>query len=153
MALEVANKTDDSGFWSSADEHPKIKALPGTGACWTGLAPRYSLGVPSRNSSFLSSSCVATQSEKMTGASFDEYVQHTTGQFGGMGELLGGQALLEVAKKSKSHAALMPSSQRWHLLSSKRHRRHSWAWAELPRGSSMTWPQGWFKFHQRCYSI
>ena len=79
MVLEVPNKTDDSGFWSSADKHPKIEVLPGTGACWTGLGPRYSLGAPARNSSFLSGSCAATQSEKMTGVSFDEYVQHTAG--------------------------------------------------------------------------
>ena len=77
--LEVANKTDDSGFWSSTDEHPKMEVLPGTGTCWTGLMPRYSFGAPAGNSSFLSSSCAATQSEKTTGASFDEYVQHAAG--------------------------------------------------------------------------
>ena len=45
IALEVANKTNDSGFQSGANEHPKIEVLPGTGTHWTGLTPRYSLGV------------------------------------------------------------------------------------------------------------
>ena len=59
------------------------------------MVPSYSLGVPARSSSFLSSSHAATQSEKVTGASFDKYVEHATGRFGSMGELMGGQVLLK----------------------------------------------------------
>ena len=95
MALDVANKTDDSGFWSGTDEHPKIKVLPGTGTHWTGMAPSYLLGAPAGSLSFFSSSHAATQSQKLTGASFDEYVQHAAGQFGSVGELMGGQVLLK----------------------------------------------------------
>ena len=88
--LDVANKTDDSGFRSGANKHPKIKVLPGTGTHWTDMAPSYSLGAPARSSSFLSSSHAATQSEKTTGVSFDKYVQHATGRFGSVGKLMGG---------------------------------------------------------------
>ena len=95
VALEVANKTNDSGFQSGTNEHSKIEVLPGNGTRWTGLPQRYSLGAPARNSSFLSGSRVATQSEKTTGASFDQYIQHAAGRSGRVGELMGGQALLQ----------------------------------------------------------
>ena len=152
--LDMANKTDDSGFWSSFDENPKIKVLSGAGTCWTGMTPRYSLGVLAGSSSFLSSSHPATQSEKATGASFDEYIQHATGQTN-LGELMGGQALLKDVPPQVNwwncvswlmtrlilHAVSTPSSLTRCSLSSKRCRQHSWAQVVSLRSSSMTWPQ------------
>ena len=91
--LEVANKTDDSGFRSSIEDNPKIEVLPHSGMSWTSKAPSYLLGVSTGSSSFLSSSHTVPGSEKVSGASFDDFVNESAGQ-SGIGELMKGQVLL-----------------------------------------------------------
>ena len=43
MVMDIANKTDDSGFHSGAEDNPKIEVLTGSGMTWTGKVPSYSL--------------------------------------------------------------------------------------------------------------
>ena len=154
MALDVANKTDDSGFWSSFKESPRIEVLMGAGTQWTGVAPMYPVGMLVGSLSFLSSSCLAMRNKMVLGMSFDDYVQKTTGR-SGIGELIGGQALLKDYTSQLSwnncrswpmsswilHAASTRSFPTWHLPSSKRCRRHSWAQVVSLRSLAMTWPQ------------
>ena len=74
-AMEVANKTDNSGFWSSIEDIPKIKVLMGSGMTWmTGKGSSYSLKLPGMSSSFQDSSHAASWSGAVSGASFDAYL-------------------------------------------------------------------------------
>ena len=82
MPLDVANKTNDSGFRSSFDENPST--------LWTGVVPTYPVGVSAGSSSFLSSSRLAMWNRTVSGVSFDEYVQKTA-RWSGIDELMGGQ--------------------------------------------------------------
>ena len=55
MVLKVANRTNDSGFWSSVKHGNKIEVLTGVGVHWTSVVPEYPLGVLAGSSSFQSS--------------------------------------------------------------------------------------------------
>ena len=93
MATEIANKTDDSSFCSSAEDNPKIEVLMGTETTWTGKVPSYSLGAPVMGTSILHSSHTVSRSGKMSEASFDAYV-NAIADGSGVAELMGGEALL-----------------------------------------------------------
>ena len=94
-ALDVANKTDDSGFQSGIEDGNKIEALVGAGTQWTGVTPRYQLGVSAESLSLQSSHLAGQFStgDVASGTSFDQYVQRTA-QSSGISKLMGGQALL-----------------------------------------------------------
>ena len=47
---EIANKTDDSGFHSGAEDNSKIKPLSGPGTTWMGKVPSYLLRAPAVSS-------------------------------------------------------------------------------------------------------
>ena len=91
--MEVANKTDDSGFCSSAEDNPKIEVLTGSETTWTGKAPSYSLRATVVSYSAWSSSQTASHSKEVSGASFDAYV-NVNADGSGTAELMRGQALL-----------------------------------------------------------
>ena len=93
-AMEVANKTDDSSFHSSAEDNPKIEVLMDSGTTWTGKAPLYSLRAPVVSSSVLHSSRTVSRSGEVSGASFDAYV-NANADGSRIVELMGGQALLQ----------------------------------------------------------
>ena len=88
-AMEVANKTDNSGFRSSAEDNPKIKVLTGSETIWTGKAPSYSLRALAVSYSTWSSSQMASHSGEVSGASFDAYV-NANADGSGIAELMGG---------------------------------------------------------------
>ena len=92
-ATDIANKTDDSGFHSSAEDNPKIEPLSSSRTTWTGKVPLYSLRVLTVSYSTWSGTHMASHSREVSGASFDAYVNaHTDGS--SVAELMGGQALL-----------------------------------------------------------
>ena len=68
-AMDIANKTDDSGFRSRAEDNPKIEALTGSGTTWMGKVPLYSLRAPAVSYSTRSSSQMASCSGEVSGAS------------------------------------------------------------------------------------
>ena len=89
-AREVANKTDDSGFWSGVEDNSKIEVLAGPGIIWTtGTAPLYPWQPTDPTSSSQDNSNTASQ----CGASFNAYLQENTSWYGIM-ELMGGQRFL-----------------------------------------------------------
>ena len=93
MVTEIANKTDDSGFHSGTEDNSKIKPLSGPRTTWTGKVPSYSLRVPAVSCSTQSSMHTVSCSREVSGASFDAFLNtHADGS--GIGELMGGQALL-----------------------------------------------------------
>ena len=95
--LEVANKTDDSGFQSSVEDGSRIKVLSGIGTQWTATLPSYQLGMSEGSSSF-QSSCPAGQLSAWdiaSGMSFNQFVQRTA-QTSGIRELMGGQSALSA---------------------------------------------------------
>ena len=50
--MEVAKKTDDSGFWSGIEDNPRIKVLVGSSVTWTtGTALSYPLKLAGLSSS------------------------------------------------------------------------------------------------------
>ena len=90
---EIANKTDDSSFHSGAEDNSKIKPLSGPGTTWTGKVPLYSFRAPAVSCSTQSGMHTASHSGEVSGASFDAFLNaHADGS--GVGELMGGQALL-----------------------------------------------------------
>ena len=91
-ATDIANKMDDSGFRSSAEDNSKIEPLSRPGTTWMGKVPSHALRAPAVGS--WSSMRMASRSEEVTGASFDAFINaHAEGS--GIGELMGGQALLQ----------------------------------------------------------
>ena len=91
MATEIATKTDDSSFCSEAEDNTRLEVISGPRTSWTGKAPSYSLKAPAVCSQ--SSMHMVSHSEEATGSSFDAFLrEHTDGS--GVGELMGGQALL-----------------------------------------------------------
>ena len=90
-ATEIVNKTDDSSFHSGAEDNSRIEPISSPGMSWMGKVPSYSLRVPAVGSQ--SGMHMASHSEEATGSSFDAFVKdHANGS--GVGELMGGQALL-----------------------------------------------------------
>ena len=87
MATEIANKTDDSGFCSSAEDNSMIRPLSPPGTTWMGKVPLYSLRAPAVSTQ--SGMHTASHSEEVTGASFNAFINaHANGS--GIGELMGG---------------------------------------------------------------
>ena len=64
---DIANKTDDSGFSSGAEDNPKIKPLSGPGTTWTGKVPSYSLRVLTVSYSTQSNTHMASHSGAVWG--------------------------------------------------------------------------------------
>ena len=90
-ATEIATKTDDSGFCSDAEDNTRLEVISGPRTSWMGKAPSYSLKAPTVGSQ--SSMHMASHSKEATGSSFDAFLrEHANGS--GVGELMGGQALL-----------------------------------------------------------
>ena len=87
---EIANKTDDSGFRSGTD-NSRIEPISSPGTSWMGKVPSYLLRAPAVGSQ--SGMHMASHSEEVTGSSFDAFLKERT-DGSGMGELMGGQALL-----------------------------------------------------------
>ena len=94
MVTEIANKTDDSGFCSGAEDNSKIKPLSSPGTTWTGKVPLYSLRALAVSCSTQSSMHTESCSGEVSGASFDAFLNARTNG-SGIGELMGGQALLQ----------------------------------------------------------
>ena len=92
-ATEIAKKTDDSGFCSGTEDNSKIKPLSSPGTTWTGKVPSYSLRAPVVSCSTWSSMHTASHSGEVSGVSFDAFLNTCT-DGSGIGELMGGQALL-----------------------------------------------------------
>ena len=91
-ATEIATKMDDSGFCSDAEDNSRLEVILGPRTSWTGKAPLYSLKalVVGSQSGMHMASC----SEEATKSSFDAFLrEHADGS--GVGELMGGQALLQ----------------------------------------------------------
>ena len=89
---EIATKMDDSGFHSDAEDNDRVEVIPGPGTSWTGKAPLYSLKAPAVGSQ--SSMHMASRSEEATRSSFDTFLRECA-KGSGVGELMGGQALLQ----------------------------------------------------------
>ena len=87
MAKDIANKTDDSGFWSGTEDNPKIKPLSGPRTTRMGDVPSYSLKAPVVNTQ--SGMSTASHSEEVTGASFDAFLNARADR-SGVSELMGG---------------------------------------------------------------
>ena len=88
---EIATKTDDSGFCSDAEDNDQVEVIPGPGTSWMGKAPSYSLKALAvgSQSGMHTPSC----SKEATGSSFDTFLRERA-EGSGIGELMGGQALL-----------------------------------------------------------
>ena len=93
MVTEIANKTDDSGFCSGAEDNLKIEPLSSPKMTWMGKVPSYSLRALAVSCSTQSSMHMASCSREMSGASFDTFLNVRT-DGSSIGELMGGQALL-----------------------------------------------------------
>ena len=89
---EIATKTDDSGFHSDAEDNTRLEVISGPGTSWTGKAPSYSLKAPAVGSQ--SSMHMASCSEEVTRSNFDAFLKERADK-SGIGELMGGQALLQ----------------------------------------------------------
>ena len=90
-ATEIATKMDDSGFCSDAEDNTQLEVILGPGTSWTGRVPSYSLKALAMGSQ--SSTHMASCSEEVAGSSFDAFLKECT-HGSGVGELMGGQALL-----------------------------------------------------------
>ena len=89
---EIATKMEDSGFHSDAEDGTQLEVISGPGTSWTGRMPLYSLKVLVVGSQ--SGMHTASHSEEVTRSSFDAFLkEHADGS--GVGELMGGQALLQ----------------------------------------------------------
>ena len=93
MVTEIANKTDDSGFCSGAEDNSKVEPLSSPRMTWMGKVPSYSLRALAVSCSTQSSMHMAFCSREMSGASFDTFLNVCT-DGSSIGELMGGQALL-----------------------------------------------------------
>ena len=88
---EIATKKDNSGFHSDAEDNTWLEVISGPGTSWKGKAPSYSLKALAVGSQ--SGMHMASCSEEATGSSFNAFLrEHADGS--GIGELIGGQALL-----------------------------------------------------------
>ena len=88
---EIATKTDDSGFRSDAEDNTRLEVISGPRTSWTSRVPLYSLRALAVGSQ--SGMHMASHSEEVTGSSFNAFLkEHANGS--GVGELMGGQALL-----------------------------------------------------------
>ena len=85
---EIANKTDDSGFCSGAEDNSKIRPLSPPRTTWMGKVPLRAPAVSTQSGMHM-----ASHIEEVTGASFDAFVNACADR-SGIGELMGGQALL-----------------------------------------------------------
>ena len=89
---EIATKTGDSSFRSDAEDNDQVEAILGPGATWMGKVPSYPLKALTVGSQ--SGMHMAFRSEGATESSFDTFLrEHAKGS--GIGELMGGQALLQ----------------------------------------------------------
>ena len=90
-ATEIATKMDDSGFHSDAEDNDWVEAILGPRTSWMGKAPSYSLKALTVGSQ--GGMHTVSSSEEATKSSFDTFLrEHAKGS--GIGELIGGQALL-----------------------------------------------------------
>ena len=92
MATEIATKMDDSGFCSDAEDGTRLEVISGPRTSWTGRVPSYSLKAPAVGSQ--SGMHTASRSEEVTGSSFNAFLKERANG-SGVGELMGGQALLQ----------------------------------------------------------
>ena len=88
---KIAAKTDNSSFCSDAEDNDRVEIILGPGTSWTGKAPSYSLKAPAVGSQ--SGMHTASFSKGATESSFDTFLRERT-KGSGIGELMGGQALL-----------------------------------------------------------
>ena len=88
---EIANKMDDSSFHSGTEDNSRIEPISSPGTSWMGNVPLYSLKVLAVGSQ--SGMHTASHSEEVTGSSFNAFLKEHANR-SGMGELMGGQALL-----------------------------------------------------------
>ena len=88
---EIATKTDDSGFRSDAEDNDQVEAILGPRAAWTGKVPSYLLKALTVGSQ--SSMHTGSHSKGATESSFDTFLRECA-EGSGVGELMGGQALL-----------------------------------------------------------
>ena len=85
-ATEIANKTDDSGFCSNAEDYTQLEVISGPGTSWMGRVPLYSLKAPAVDSQ--SGMHTAFHSEEVTRSSFDAFLKECT-DVSSVGELMG----------------------------------------------------------------
>ena len=91
MATEIATKIDDSGFCSDTEDTHKLEVISSPGTTWMGKVPSYALRALAVSSQI--GMHMASHSQEMTRSSFDAFLKERT--YGsGLGELMGGQALL-----------------------------------------------------------
>ena len=90
-ATEIATKMDDSSFHSDAEDNTRLEVISGPGTSWMGRVPLYSLKALAMGSQ--SSMHTASYSKEVTRSSFDAFLKECT-DGSGVGELMGGQALL-----------------------------------------------------------
>ena len=88
---EIATKTDNSSFRSEAEDNTRLEVISGPGTPWMGKVPSYSLKAPVVGSQ--SGMHMASRSEEATRSSFDAFLRECADR-SGIGELMGGQALL-----------------------------------------------------------
>ena len=152
MVTEIDTKTNDSSFHSEAEDYTQLEVISGPRTSWTGKAPFYSLKslVVGSQSSMHMASC----SEEATGSSFDAFLREHADR-SGIGELMGGQALLWdyttatelkqlrgwLMNKYRSHATSTSNSLTRHSPFCRRFMRRLLVPAALHRSSLMTWPQ------------
>ena len=91
-ATKVAAKMDDSGFCSDAEDNDWLEVIPGPKMSWMGKVPSYSLRALTVGSQ--SGMYMASCSEEATGSCFDAFLRERA-EASGIGELMGGQALLQ----------------------------------------------------------
>ena len=88
---EIATKTDDSSFCSNAEDNAWLEVISGPGTSWMGRVLSYSLKAPAVGSQ--SGMHMVSHSEEVMGSSFDAFLKECA-DGSGVGELIGGQALL-----------------------------------------------------------
>ena len=112
--MQVANKTDDSGFCSGIEYNSKIKALMGSGMTSTGKVLLYSLRAYALH--------MASHSKEVSRASFDAYLNENA-SWSGVAELMGGEALLwdctTAAKLKQLHKLANEQIQITHCFDTK----------------------------------
>ena len=91
-ATEIATKMDDSSFHSNAEDNTQLEVISGPGTSWTGRVPSYSLKVLAVGSQ--SGIHMASHSEEVPRSSFNAFLKECA-DGSGVGELMGGQALLQ----------------------------------------------------------
>ena len=92
MVTEIATKMDNSSFRSDAEDNTQLEVILGPGTSWMGKVPSYSLKAPAVGSQ--SSMHMVSRNEEVTGSSFDAFLKEHANR-SGVGELMGGQALLQ----------------------------------------------------------